>query len=176
MKAEYIKLLKWAEKNKEDNYFFLRKFKFWDSSKKVDEVFEEEHNVAFKKISCLDCANCCRTTQTIVAQEEIYPIAAFLGIPAETFVKEHLEMDEDGDFLIKGKPCPFLADDNKCKIYEVRPHSCADYPHTDAPERQRHIYSIANNTLICPAVAEMVKNMRQYKVHNRNRSYDDLYW
>lgn len=165
MKAEYLALLKWAEDHDEQNFNFIRKFKFWDSSKKVDKVFKSEHEAVFKEISCLDCANCCRTTNTIVAEDEIYPIATFLNIKPETLIKDYLVMDEDGDFVFNGPPCPFLAEDNKCKIYEVRPHSCADYPHTDAPQRQRHVYSIANNTLICPAVAKMVQNMQEQRVH-----------
>lgn len=160
MKPEYVALLKWAEENEEKNFYFIRKFKFWSSSDKVDRLFKVEHEAAFAEISCLDCANCCRTTHTIVGGDEIYPIAEFLNIKPETLIKEYLVMDEDGDFTFNGTPCPFLAEDNKCKIYEVRPFSCADYPHTDGPGRQRHTHSITINTQICPAVALMVKRMQ----------------
>ena len=30
----------------------------------------------------------------------------------------------------KGLPCPFLAEDGRCTVYEVRPRDCAEYPHT----------------------------------------------
>ena len=57
--------------------------------------------------------------------------------PDENEVKEMLEtigvnsLDEEGDFVVRSTPCPFLGSDNLCSIYDVRPSDCARFPYTD---------------------------------------------
>ncbi len=47
------------------------------------------------------------------------------------FIQTYLVVDEDGDFVVNTKPCPFLGDDNFCSIYEQRPSDCQRFPYTD---------------------------------------------
>ena len=50
----------------------------------------------------------------------------------EAFVSAYLETDPDEPGLwMNSLPCPFLGEDNRCKIYEVRPEDCRSFPHTN---------------------------------------------
>ena len=70
-------------------------------------------------------------------------------------------MDEEGDFVFNKTPCPFLGDNNYCKIYEVRPKACREYPHTNR-KRMKEILDITyENTFICPAVAKIIENIQE---------------
>ena len=69
--------------------------------------------------------------------------------------------DEDGPYKARQKPCPFLGDDNRCTIYEVRPTVCWEYPHTDKEGFNFRTMGVASNALVCPAVFWIVEQMKQ---------------
>jgi hypothetical protein len=45
------------------------------------------------------------------------------------FIDTYLRLDEDGDYVVKSTPCPFLGADNFCSIYE-QGHPTAPGTHT----------------------------------------------
>lgn len=141
---------------------FLKKVKKIPK-KKLDALFHEEHEKIFSEIDCLDCANCCKTTSPIFRRMDIKKMSNFLKIKEAEFIEHYLMVDEDEDYVLKTAPCPFLLENNKCFAYEYRPLACREYPHTD----RKNMYQILNltkkNTLICPAVAQIVENMRVNK-------------
>lgn len=121
----------------------------------TDEVIHQKHEEAFKKINCLNCANCCKTTGPRFVKSDIKRIAKFLGVRPIDFEYEYLQVDEDGDFVLKQVPCVFLDENNYCSIYEARPKACAEFPHTDR-KNQAEIFSITQKNLkVCPAVAKI---------------------
>ena len=84
------------------------------SSADLDAVIHEEHHRQFKKIDCLECANCCKTTPALILSDDMDRIAKHLDRSVSDFIQEYIEMDEDGDFIINRTPCPFLDPENKC--------------------------------------------------------------
>ena len=87
---------------------------------------------AYSKIDCLSCGQCCRTTVTTFTLEDINKASKSMGISKKQFIHKYLFLDLDGQYTTISVPCPFLnLDDNKCKIYEARPHACRSFPHTD---------------------------------------------
>ena len=46
------------------------------------------------------------------------------------FETMYLLRDVDGDTVMNQSPCPFLLEDNRCRIYEIRPVACRAYPHS----------------------------------------------
>lgn len=152
-----------AEKHGEKNYQFLRTWKHnCTSYKKADRIALQVHQEAFSIVDCTRCANCCRTMRIFVTEEDIPRIAEHLGMAPEEFIAAYLEVDkEDGGYRMKTIPCPFLGDDNKCKIYDVRPEKCQSYPSTDKPDFLDCSISHAFNAVACPAVFYMVEQMRK---------------
>ena len=119
----------------------------------LDGVIHELHDRAFEKIDCLLCANCCKTTGPLLTQKDIERIAKHFKIKPGAFVEKYLRIDEDGDYVFKSMPCPFLGEDNYCSIYDVRPKACREYPHTNRKNQQGILKLTQKNALICPAVA-----------------------
>ena len=84
------------------------------------------------------------------------------GMKPADFEKQYLRVDEDGDWVMKSLPCPFLElDTNKCTIYEYAPKACRQYPHTDHPNMKTILGLTETNVRHCPAVFEMVERMKK---------------
>jgi uncharacterized protein len=127
---------------------------------KLDIAIQDIHNQVFGQVDCLQCANCCKTTSPIFYPKDIERAAKALRIKAVVFEQQYLEQDKDGDFVLKTSPCPFLLADNYCSIYEDRPTACRTYPHTD----RKNFYQLTDltfkNTLVCPAVQQIVEQLK----------------
>lgn len=159
MEPEYKKLLKVALEKKKENKSFFEKLKKIPG-RELDNVIHDLHEKAFEKIDCMKCANCCKTTGPLLKNKDIERLSEQLQIRPANFVTEYLKIDEDNDYVFKKMPCPFLKKDNHCSVYSARPNACREYPHTD----QRNIRSILPitylNSMICPAVAFVVEEMK----------------
>jgi Fe-S-cluster containining protein len=151
-----------AQANDDENYSFLRSMKARDYGIEPDELAGQLHEQAFQIVDCTRCANCCKTMNIKFNDEDALRIARHLDMDVDEFVKTFLEPDEeDGPYKVRGKPCPFLGDDDRCKIYDVRPTVCREYPHTDKEGFTFRTMGVANNALVCPAVFWIVEEMKK---------------
>lgn len=126
----------------------------------LDKEFHALHEEVFERMDCLQCANCCKTTSPVFYQNDIERAAKHLRIKPGEFITTYLDMDEDGDFVFKSAPCPFLGSDNYCGIYDSRPKACREYPHTNRKRMVQILNLTAENTRVCPAVFHIVERMR----------------
>lgn len=149
-----------AEKNDDRNYEFLRSLKYRDYGFEPDDVAGELHEQAFQSLDCTRCANCCKTLNITFNDDDIARVSQHLGISSDDLVSEHLE-EVDGSLQTRDKPCPFLGDDDHCTIYEIRPTVCREYPYTNKDGLVFRTIGIANSALTCPAVFNVVENMRR---------------
>jgi uncharacterized protein len=139
--------------------------KYFDKLKKktpknLDYLMQDLHDEEFKKTDCLNCANCCKTTGPLFTNADIDRIAKnFRQKPAD-FVTQYLRVDEDNDYVLQQLPCPFLADDNKCFIYDIRPKACKEFPHTDRKKFQQISDITLKNIPVCPAVFNIVEKLK----------------
>jgi len=156
---EYKKHLETATAKKKENKVFFEKLKKIPG-RELDNLVHQLHEEAFQAIDCLKCANCCKTTGPLLKNKDIDKLFVHLRMRPNKFVTDYLRIDEDNDYVFKKMPCPFLKDDNYCSVYSARPNACREYPHTD----QRNIRSILPitylNSMICPAVAFIVEEMK----------------
>jgi Fe-S-cluster containining protein len=158
---EYSKLLEQAKALKKENKAFLEKLKKrWPSD--LDSVTNNFHDEAFTIIDCLKCANCCSTTGPLLKNKDISLLAKHFRQRESEFTSNYLKIDEDGDFVFKSMPCPFLKTDNYCSVYESRPGACRDYPHTQQREQASKIPITYLNSMICPAVAIVIEKLKKY--------------
>jgi uncharacterized protein len=128
--------------------------------KQADDLFHTAHEEVFAQVNCLECANCCKTTSPIFRNVDIDRIAQHLGIRPSELTSKYLHIDEDGDWVLNQSPCVFLNDDNTCRVYEVRPKACREYPHTDRKHMSQIMDLTYRNTLVCPAVGMMVERIK----------------
>ncbi|MBS1949911.1 MAG: hypothetical protein OJF59_002452 [Cytophagales bacterium] len=131
--------------------------------KTVDDFFHRAHEEVFAETDCLACANCCKTTSPIFYPVDIDRASQFLKMKPGDFVSKYLTIDSDDDYVLKKSPCVFLGADNYCSIYEARPKACREYPHTNRKKMVQIMDLTYKNTLVCPAVLEMVERMKLNK-------------
>ena len=149
-----------SKKQSPENKKFLQRLKHKDP-RWVDDIFHDVHDEVFGETDCLVCANCCKTTSPIFYENDIDRIAKFLRIRPGDFVTKYLRTDEDNDYVLKSAPCLFLDSENYCSIYEARPTACREYPHTDRKKIVQIMDLTHKNTLVCPAVLEMVERLKK---------------
>ncbi|PRZ01270.1 hypothetical protein BY457_10384 [Marinilabilia salmonicolor] len=149
-----------SQNRSKGNKAFLEKIRR-RKPKNLDKVVHQLHNDAFDHINCLECANCCKTTSPIVIDRDIDRIAKHLKLKPSQMIEQYLQLDEEGDYVFRKTPCPFLMPDNYCMIYEVRPRACREYPHTDRARFHQILKLTWRNTLVCPAVLEIVEELRK---------------
>ena len=122
------------------------------NARRLSVKAQEIHENVFKLIDCLDCANCCKKLPPIINETDAKRISKYLNMKITDFKIKHIKYDEDDDMILNQTPCQFLLKDNKCLIYDARPKSCREYPHTGNNEfvknKQLHII----NARYCPAV------------------------
>ncbi len=160
MESTYQDKLNLSRKDRKGNQNFLKSLKKKKGGN-LDQEFHELHEEVFEEVDCLKCANCCKTTSPIFKMKDIERISKFLRIKPVKFIETYLHLDSDGDYVLNSSPCAFLNEDNTCMVYEVRPKACAEYPHTDRKKIHEILDLTQKNTLVCPAVAEIVKRMRE---------------
>ncbi|RYY69652.1 MAG: YkgJ family cysteine cluster protein [Chitinophagaceae bacterium] len=119
---------------------------------KVLKQLPDLHEEAFSKIDCLECAACCKNYSPRFKMPDIKRISKRLQMKEGVFIETYLNVDEDGDFVVKSKPCPFLGDDNFCSIYEDRPSDCSRFPYTDEDVLIKRPLLTQKNATFCPAV------------------------
>ncbi len=127
----------------------------------LDYTVQEVHDEVFQKVDCLQCANCCKTTGPLFTSKDIERVAKHLRMKPAAFQQQYLRTDEDGDEVLQTLPCTFLAADNTCLIYEVRPRACGEFPHTDRKKIYQINHLTLKNTLICPAAFQFVEKMQE---------------
>jgi len=129
--------------------------------KNLDYILQDLHDEEFENTDCLTCGNCCKTTSPIFTDKDIERISKHLKMKQPQFIKQYLRVDEDNFHVLHSSPCTFLADDNYCMIYDVRPKACKEYPHTNRRKFQNILDVTLNNVEICPAVYNIVEQMKK---------------
>ena len=155
-------LIRYRERSilkRKENTRFLKRLRKFDK-KALDRLVHPLHEKVFTSINCLDCANCCKNTGPLFTDKDIIRISKHLGIRPADFTYKYLRIDEDGDYVLQSLPCAFLAQDNVCSIYEVRPKACREFPHTDRI-KQYQLLEITNKNLdVCPAVFDIIEKLK----------------
>ncbi len=119
------------------------------------------HEEVFSKIDCLSCANCCKNYSPRFKNPDIKRIARVLGMKEGTMVSTYLRLDEEGDYVTRTKPCPFLGTDNACSIYEDRPSDCRRYPYTDEDVLLKRVPLTLKNATVCPATFAVLEKLQE---------------
>ena len=153
-----LKLL--TDKLRAETALFVKKLKN-KKPKNLDDLVHELHEEAFAKFNCLDCANCCKTIGPRLIDKDIERLAKHLKMKISDFTEKYILTDEDGDFVFREHPCPFLLSDNYCMVYESRPKACREYPHTDRKRFYQILELSHKNCETCPVVYEIFEELKR---------------
>jgi Fe-S-cluster containining protein len=117
------------------------------------------HAEAFSKINCLNCANCCKKYSPRFKSPDIKRISTHLKMKEGKFIETYLRLDEDGDYVVKSTPCPFLGKDNYCSIYAERPSDCHRFPYTNEDVLVKRTQLTLKNSSFCPIVYHVLEGL-----------------
>ena len=157
---EFLKKLpKLAKESSKETAAYFAKLKK-KPPKQLDYAMQELHDEVFKKVDCLSCANCCKTTGPLFTRADIDRIAKHLKMKSAQFVTQYLKIDEDNDYVLQQVPCAFLGADNYCSIYDHRPKACSEFPHTNRKKFHQITAITQKNITICPAAYQVVEAMK----------------
>lgn len=148
----------WEKDAKEHQKAYKRLLEKGDKNKML-KALDNLHEEAFEKIDCLQCANCCKNHSPRFKQPDIKRIAKVLRMKEGDLVDKYLKLDTDGDYVTRSHPCPFLADDNTCNIYDDRPSDCRRYPYTDEDVFIKRVQLTLKNTTVCPAAFTVMEQL-----------------
>lgn len=117
------------------------------------------HEEAFEKIDCLKCGNCCKGYSPRFKTPDIKRISKTLKMKEGEFIENYLRLDEDGDYVTKKIPCPFLRADNCCTIYDNRPGDCVRFPYTNEDVIVKRQNLTLKNSSFCPIVYYVLEKL-----------------
>ena len=144
------KILQNWEKKSKDHQKEYKKFLQRPDKNKVLKQLPDLHEQAVSKIDCLQCANCCKNYSPRFKTPDIKRISRHLRMRESEFIDTYLKVDEDGDYVAKTSPCPFLGAGNYCSIYEDRPSDCHRFPYTDEDVLIKRPALTQKNSSFCP--------------------------
>ena len=153
-----LKLL--SNKTRQETNSLVKKLKK-KKPKNLDNVVHKLHDEAFNEFDCLDCASCCKTIGPRLTNKDIERLAKHLKMKLPDFTNQYILTDEDGDYVFKEHPCPFLLPDNYCLVYENRPKACREYPHTDRKRFYQILELSHKNCETCPVVYDIFEELKR---------------
>lgn len=155
-------LQNWEKKSKERRKLY-KQFLIRADKNTVLRQLPDLHEEAFEKIDCLQCANCCKSYSPRFKTPDIKRISRHLKMKESNFIDTYLTLDKEGDYVVKSTPCPFLGNDNRCGIYEVRPSDCERFPYTDEDVIIKRQELTLKNSSFCPIVYFVLEKLMEAK-------------
>src|SRR6476469_7426253 len=150
----------WQKKSKEKSKHYKSFLERADKNKVLKEL-PQLHEEAFEKVDCLQCAACCKNYSPRFKTPDVKRISKHLGLKESVFIETYLKVDNDGDFVAKTTPCPFLGSDNFCSIYDIRPSDCARFPYTDEDVIIKRQPLTLKNSTFCPITYYVLEGLLQ---------------
>lgn len=154
-------LLKNWEKKSSERAKLYKQFLSRADKNKILRELPALHEEAFEHVDCLACANCCKNYSPRFKTPDIKRISKILSMKESVFIDTYLNIDDEGDYVLKSKPCPFLGSDNHCSIYEDRPSDCRRFPYTDEDVFVKRQQLTLKNISFCPAAYYVVERLMQ---------------
>lgn len=151
----------WKQHAKDNQKAYKRMLLKGANKNKILKALPELHDDAFEEIDCLDCANCCKNYSPRFKNPDIKRIAKRLGMKEGAFVEEYLKLDEENDYVLQQQPCPFLAADNTCDIYDDRPSDCRRFPYTDEDVIIKRVPLTLKNSTFCPITYRVLDRLKE---------------
>lgn len=139
----------WEKKSGEHQKQYKQFLQRADKNKVLKQL-PRLHEEAVEKIDCLQCANCCKNYSPRFKTPDVKRISKHLKMRESDFIETYLRVDEEGDFVVKSSPCPFLGSDNYCSIYDERPSDCRRFPYTDEDVLIKRKPLTLKNSTFCP--------------------------
>lgn len=151
----------WTQQARDNQKAYKRMLQKGANKNKILKKLPDLHDDAFEEIDCLECASCCKNYSPRFKNPDIKRIAKSLGMKEGEFVAKYLKLDEDSDYVLQQSPCPFLATDNTCNIYDDRPGDCRRFPYTDEDVLIKRVPLTLKNSTFCPITYRILDRLKE---------------
>jgi len=158
MIKDLVKIQQLGNLNEDENFRFRSYLKMQDPDK-IDKIVNGLYQKYFTAIDCTTCANCCIVLQTLITKKDIKRIIRSLNMSDEEFMREYIEINMEGDRILKDLPCRFLVN-KKCAIYRDRPYECRSYPHIHKKGFTCRLFGVIDNYSVCPIVFNVYEDLK----------------
>jgi Fe-S-cluster containining protein len=159
-----------AKEKEDENYRFRTYLKMHAKEEELDQRFFRLHNELFAEYDCSKCRNCCKMYKGTLEEKDIMRAKKVLGMEKEQLIDQYLNFNEiENIYETKHKPCDFLMESGECRLGEVRPDNCKDYPYTNRPERLYSLYSVLDAITVCPVAFEIYERLKKEYGFRRKR-------
>lgn len=155
---ETLDKMQWKKRSAEHQKQYRQFLKTADKNKVLKQL-PVLHEEAFEQIDCLQCAACCKNYSPRFKTPDIKRISKHLRMKESVFIETYLNLDNEGDYVVKTTPCPFLGADNFCSIYDERPSDCHRFPYTDEDVMLKRPQLTVKNSEFCPAVFYVLEKL-----------------
>lgn len=116
------------------------------------------------RIDCSLCGNCCKVATARISERDVAKLAKYLGLkPAEVIRQYTTEDPEEGLILRRTENgCVFL-DGTLCSVYDARPHTCQDFPHTVRGDGSfvARMWDFTDRACYCPIVYNTLEVLKE---------------
>ena len=107
------------------------------------------------QIDCAECANCCKVATARLIDRDIPKLARHLGVTPAVFLRDYTQQSPEEGLVLRrtSEGCVFL-EGNLCSVYEARPHTCQDFPHTVRGDGSflSRMWDFTDRACYCPIV------------------------
>ena len=145
----------------ENENWEFRSFLKAQNEDEVDRLAWKFHQELFAEMDCIACSNCCRVTATTLNKRDVARISRRLKMSPEDFHAQYVRKKDNGELRFKSIPCPFLTPEG-CSVYDSRPKTCREYPHTDKCEFNSRLIFLVNQCSVCPVVFEIFERLKEH--------------
>ncbi len=156
-------IYKWTGRKEDHKYLNQVSKSVHKLSKGDSALAQKTHDQVFEEMDCLMCANCCKSIPPMLSKRDTKRLAKHLGLAPSQFSDKYTVVDNDGDVVMNASPCPFLQEDNKCSVYEVRPAACRLYPHSGDELFIKNLSHHKRNMKYCPGLMEIMVRLSTIK-------------
>jgi Fe-S-cluster containining protein len=116
-----------------------------------------------KQFDCSSCANCCKVATARITDRDVSKLAKYLRLSPTQFVKNYAVQTADEGLVLRrtDSGCVFL-DGNLCTVYDARPHTCQDFPHTVRGDGSfvSRMWDFADRAVYCPIVYNTLETVK----------------
>lgn len=149
-----------AEEKLEHSFKFRTYLKNHADPDELDAQFKQLHEKYFAIYDCNKCHNCCIKMRASIPESDLKCDAEHLGLTIDEFKNKYLvDKPSNNKYETKNCPCDFF-DGKECVLGGCKPESCKTFPHTNKANRLASMWSIVDNTSVCPVVYEIIEELK----------------
>lgn len=142
------------------DYFIDHLFNRKDLHEQIVEFTNSIEQQLYNEINCLECGKCCKELIINLENNDIGNLSSALNLQQNEIKKDYLEKFKYKDeYVFNSKPCPFLLENNICRVYEDRSKTCRIFPGLSLTNFDDLFNSLRQYVDFCPILSLLINKL-----------------